>query len=61
MTFKLSWLITIYLCGDFNADVRANIVWENVLEFMKRNNFICYDLNMLLEDSYTYISQAYAH
>ena len=52
---------SIYLCGDFNADVRANRAWEHVLEFMKRNNFICYDLNMLPDDSYSYISHAYAH
>ena len=54
MTFNLSLMIKIYLCGDFNADIHTNRGWEHVLEFMKRRNFIFYDLNMLPDGSYTY-------
>ena len=46
---------SVFYIGDFNSDP-FNISWNNLNNFITRNNLICYDLNMLDISTCTYVS-----
>ena len=52
---------SIYFIGDFNADPRSGRAWGNLSLFMDRNDFKCYDVEMLEDSTFTFISYGDAH
>ena len=52
---------SVYLCGDFNADVGGGRAWDSLAEFVERNSLIMFDVEMLPQDSFTHISYSTSH
>ena len=42
----------IYVLGDWNVDLYFGRGWENLSDFLQRNNFTCIDTNNLLITTY---------
>ena len=51
----------IYVLGDWNVDLYFGRGWENLSDFLQRNNFTCIDTNSLLIDTFTYINNSTGH
>ena len=52
---------SIYFIGDFNANPKSGRAWNNLSSFMDRNDFKCFDVDMLEESTFTFISYGDAH
>ena len=46
---------SIYFVGDFNADPHSGRAWRNLTRFRDENNLKCFDVDMLPNDTYTFI------
>ena len=52
---------SIYFIGDFNADPKSGRAWRNLTSFIDRNDFKCFDVEMMDESTFTFISYGNAH
>ena len=52
---------SIYFIGDFNADPKSGRAWRNLTPFIDRNDFKCFDIEMMDESSFAFISYGNAH
>ena len=47
---------SIFILGDFNADPSGGRSWNNLNEFILRNNFSCFDRDVMSADTFTHVS-----
>ena len=47
---------SIYFVGDFNADPFSGRSWDNLKTFMHANHLKCFDVDMLDEATFTFVS-----
>ena len=47
---------SIYFIGDFNADPFSGRSWNHVTTFMERNELVCYDVDVLDNSTFTFLS-----
>ena len=52
---------SIYFVGDFNADPSSGRSWNNLRTFMYSNHLKCFDVDMLGEETFTFVSYGNAY
>ena len=52
---------SIYILGDFNADPFSGRAWRSLSNFIDRNSLSCFDVNILSDNTHTYIGYGYAN
>ena len=51
----------VYICGDFNADPFGSRLWRYVTDFSEDLNLVCYDYDILDNNTFTYISNSHMY
>ena len=50
---------SLYILGDFNADPSGSRSWNNLMDFVIRNNLTCIDTILLDNNRFTFISHSH--